>query len=979
MSKRIKEFMNMKKAIVMLLLLCVGLIGVVSILISQHKETTSSLDDSAFSQFGFALLEKQYVEQEKSYAYYLKHISTGAKVLFLDNHKNESTFSIGFGTPPVNNNGATHVLEHAILSGSEKYPSKNTFYYLQNNSVATVLNAHTENTYTYYIFSSKNQADYYNLFDFYLDSVFNPAILENDLIFKREGIRLEYNDGEVRYNGVVYQEMKTKSLDNEESAIDTMIGKMVELLFASETPIYDAGGTVEDIKNLTYQEVIEAYQNYYTPANAFIFISGQQDLAHSFTLLQSYLGKDDNSHDSVSANGYQLQPQNQAIYQYEMEGATQADIGILYSGTGLSDVCENYARDILLEIAAEQLRDKYDVYQLSDESGGYSSSGLLVMGISTEQVDAVIADITLYINALMDQITADIFDEYLDVYEEIYASSVTRTAKASLIGYLFADDPFSTLETEQYFNTLRQDKGIFQRVWAERMRDNPYSVFVVMGNATDIKAKTEADTIAVSHQELDQIKQATEKYNQWADAPDTEEEIASFPKLTREDFLEHQLDMEIEHTTDGGINYFYRNGDTDTDILQLYFDCMVPQEDLLYAALFTRYISWYITQTGIEGGNTHVSLSPCENYQDRSQISPRFHFWISGSDIVEAFSESSALLKNANIFTAQALTNFLTREKEDVAAYLSNPYFITYEAMLSDLSAAGRFNNSLLGTLGYGSASYLKFLQEIKDLDVTIQKLIAVQDILICSNDLVASFIGNENNYRPLQKLISNTFDHRSHLTKQQYELPDGYSSAMVITDQSEDTLYFMQGGVLLDRYHYSGQMEVLSRIIESGYLLPVLRGKMGAYNASCYFSDGNIRFSVSGGTDVDQIVTTLASLGQYLRDLELSEEALESYIVTTVNAFDSLYNLEWYDAGAAYIQGYDLDYLIQFRNEILSTSQADIKEFSTIIDDVLAQNRVCVYGNQYIADKSTFPFSCEINALTLTVKEFSSIQTVGK
>lgn len=105
----------------------------------------------------------------------------------------------------------------------------------------------------------------------------------------------------------------------------------------------------------------------------------------------------------------------------------------------------------------------------------------------------------------------------------------------------------------------------------------------------------------------------------------------------------------------------------------------------------------------------------------------------------------------------------------------------------------------------------------------------------------------------------------------------------------------------------------------------------------------------------------------------------MENYIVTAVNTFDSLHNPEWYDAGAAYIQGYDLNYLIQFRNEILSASLDDIKGFAAMIDDILSQNRVFVYGNQYIADNSTFPFSCEIDTLTLTVKDLLSVRTTGK
>lgn len=156
------------------------------------------------------------MQDEKAYVYFLRHGKSGAYLLFLDNDEDEKTFSIGFKTPPSDNKGANHVLEHSILSSSEKYPSKNLFYYLKSNSVATFLNAFTEEDKTSYVFKTMNTADYYNLMDVYLDAVFHPMILKEQNIFKREGIRLERLDAEridrTRYNGVYITNLKTRAL-----------------------------------------------------------------------------------------------------------------------------------------------------------------------------------------------------------------------------------------------------------------------------------------------------------------------------------------------------------------------------------------------------------------------------------------------------------------------------------------------------------------------------------------------------------------------------------------------------------------------------------------------------------------------------------------------------------------------------------------------------------------------------------------------
>ena len=71
-----------------------------------------------------------------------RHKGTGAQLLSLrgDEHK---TFAIAFRTPAENSNGVAHIMEHSVLCGSEKYPSKEPFVDLLKSSLYTFLNAMT--------------------------------------------------------------------------------------------------------------------------------------------------------------------------------------------------------------------------------------------------------------------------------------------------------------------------------------------------------------------------------------------------------------------------------------------------------------------------------------------------------------------------------------------------------------------------------------------------------------------------------------------------------------------------------------------------------------------------------------------------------------------------------------------------------------------------------------------------------------------
>ena len=52
-------------------------------------------------------------------------------------------FSIAFRTPPADDTGVFHILEHSVLCGSEKFPVKEPFVNLLKTSMQTFLNAMT--------------------------------------------------------------------------------------------------------------------------------------------------------------------------------------------------------------------------------------------------------------------------------------------------------------------------------------------------------------------------------------------------------------------------------------------------------------------------------------------------------------------------------------------------------------------------------------------------------------------------------------------------------------------------------------------------------------------------------------------------------------------------------------------------------------------------------------------------------------------
>ena len=198
-----------------------------NIVSSQNKEDKilSSLERLGFcntKQGGFMtdinklnlskydVISVEKLEDLDSTGLLLRHKKSGARIAIVSNDDNNKVFSIGFKTPPYNDTGLQHILEHSTLCGSRKYPVKDPFVELCKGSLNTFLNAMTYPDKTVYPVASCNDVDFKNIMDVYMDAVFYPDIYNKPQIFKQEGwhYELENEDDELKINGVVYNEMK---------------------------------------------------------------------------------------------------------------------------------------------------------------------------------------------------------------------------------------------------------------------------------------------------------------------------------------------------------------------------------------------------------------------------------------------------------------------------------------------------------------------------------------------------------------------------------------------------------------------------------------------------------------------------------------------------------------------------------------------------------------------------------------------------
>ena len=224
----------------------------------------------------YELEQEEAIKEIGSLGLVYRHKKSGARVVVMSNDDDNKVFSIGFRTPPEDSTGVAHIVEHTVLCGSKKYPSKDPFVELAKGSLNTFLNAMTFSDKTIYPVASCNDKDFQNLINVYMDAVFYPNIYKKKAIFEQEGwyYELENEEDELKINGVVYNEMKGVF-----SSPEQQLYRMIQTsLFPDTTYGIESGGDPKNIPELTYEAYLDFHKKYYHPSNSYIYLYGDMDV-----------------------------------------------------------------------------------------------------------------------------------------------------------------------------------------------------------------------------------------------------------------------------------------------------------------------------------------------------------------------------------------------------------------------------------------------------------------------------------------------------------------------------------------------------------------------------------------------------------------------------------------------------------------------------------------------------------------------------
>lgn len=211
-----------------------------------------------------------------------KHVASGLNVVWIKNKDKNKSFTLGVKTPTNDNTGVNHIIEHAIFTGSKKYPSSTLFFDASSKYPNLFMNAMTSSDMTMFPFATSHEACFDALLSIYLDSILNPTMTYNPSSFYEEAFH--YNPDTKEYSGVVYNEMKGASLEKNRQVFRAIRQGIYEGTHYAN----DSGGDPSAIPNLTYEKFIETYKNFYFPSNMMIILYGDLPIDHVLDMIDEH-------------------------------------------------------------------------------------------------------------------------------------------------------------------------------------------------------------------------------------------------------------------------------------------------------------------------------------------------------------------------------------------------------------------------------------------------------------------------------------------------------------------------------------------------------------------------------------------------------------------------------------------------------------------------------------------------------------------
>ena len=940
----------------------------------------------------FNLLEDRYLKNEQAQALVFEHIETKAKVFIMSNEDDNKLFGIGFRTPPKNSNGVCHIIEHAVLNGSKKYTTKEPFMDMIKGSLNTFLNAMTYSDKTIYPVASRNDKDFKNLTDVYLDAVFNPRARKDEKIFRQEGWRYNLEDDELTYKGVVYNEMRG-AMSSQESQVYQNIYKelMPDTIYA-----FNSGGDPYIIPSLTYDDFNDFYDEFYHPSNSYIFLYGDMDY-------ESYL---EYIHNEYLSN-YEYRKIDSELIPQEKFNSTRYSVNYINTTKDVNpkDSFVSYstiigdARDSKVRILSEVLTQALIENESSSLRQKLLSSGILdvIISASGNQLESVFSIIAKNIDV-------DDRDKFVELIEDELKNIVETGIDKELIlselnnykfqlrekgGYstkgivyftmafdswLYDKSPIEAIDIEDDLTYIEEniDNGIFEKFIKENILESNHKSIVShipmkgLNDQKDEEVRKQLENLknSLSEREKEEYIQRRIEMDDFQSRNNTDEEKATIPMLEKNDVSTkvEKIDREVLDMNDYTI-LKHNLPTSGIDYIDLAFDIdhITSPEDILYTSLLTGILGAIDTENYnfsdlnkkvlLNTGGIGFNMSQFNIYQ-KNEISRKLI--MTTKIFTENIENSIEIIEE--IINKTKFDN-LDKIKEIILLIKASNEISLYQR--AHVMMMNRTVSNHLPYMKYGEfingVDFYQFIKEISDKDMkeVSEKLENVYNKVFNRKNLIiniGSTFENESLIPEIEKLAS-SIDYKEFI-KTEFEFTPNKKYEGFKT--SADVNYVSYGNKL--NMEYNSKFTVLNNLVSTEYLYTEIRAKGGAYGSGMLTSINN-NFATYSYRDpnLQRTIDIYNKIPEFLESIRVTEEDLLPYIIGAVGKIDpprTERTKSFFDM-SQFITGLTNETVEKMIVNALETDIVTLKLTAPKIKEMLDTASLAVLGNSQIIENN--------------------------
>lgn len=953
----------------------------------------------------YEVLKEEELQDIHSKGWLLRHKKTGARVMLIENSDENKVFNIAFRTPPKNSTGVAHILEHSVLCGSREFPLKDPFVELVKGSLNTFLNAMTYPDKTCYPVASCNDRDFQNLMHVYLDAVFYPNIYKKEEIFRQEGwnYHLEKKVGPLKYNGVVYNEMKGAF----SSPDDVLEREIMNSLFPDTTYGCESGGDPVNIPDLSYEEFLDFHRQYYHPSNSFIYLYGNMDMEEKLEFIDSHylsafdsLAIDSQIRDQEAfaqvkdiQKNYPVSEdegeEDNTYLSYNMVVGEAADINLSLAFEVL-DYALLSAPGAPLKQALLDAKIGKDIYGSFEDGIKQTYFSIVAKGANLSRKEEFIKVIRDTLTKIAEDgidkkaVTAGI-NYYEFRFREADFSSYPKGLMYGLdilSSWLYDDTkPFCEVQLLEGFEFLKKalEEGYFEDLIRKYLLDNTHGAILSLVPEKGLAAKRDKELEeklenyrkSLSDEELTRMVENTKALEAYQEAEEAPEALTCIPMLSREDIKKEITGLtNEEHYVDDSLFLYHdvcTNGIGYADLLFEIHDFDVNTVHYLgllksvLGAVDTENYSYgeLFNEVNARTGGISYGIEVFDDAQDTDAF--RAMFAVRGKALYPEmdfmFSMIREVLTTSKLTDTKRLYEIIARVKSRAQASLASAGHST--AVLRGASYASpmaAFQDEMAGI------GYYQFIEKLeKDFDSCkdeiVKNLRKVMEEVLRPENFCVSYTGERESLdvvkaqaAGIKKVLFNG------------QKPESVKQAPCIKKNeafktSGQVQYVAQNGNFRKKgLEYTGALEILKVILSYDYLWINLRVKGGAYGCMSGFKRNGESFLVSyRDPHLKRTLEVYQGVPDYIRAFEADEREMTKYIIGTISNKDvpRTPQMQGSISKTAYFSNVTEDMLQKERNQILGAQKEDIQKLAALVEAVLSDDQICVVGSETAIEKA--------------------------